>query len=179
MRPGPSHPPAITVRPWAEQDLWLLRELNTPRMTEHLGGPETEQQIVVRHRRYLDLPVAAGGEMFVIETADGLAVGSVGYWPRRWHDQDVYETGWGVLPAHQGNGVASAAVTLVVAHARARRDRRALHAYPSVHHPASNAICHRVGFTLVGPTKVEYPLGHLIEVNDWRLDLHVDDPRQD
>ncbi len=82
-------------------------------------------------------------------------------------------------PDPSGPRVATAAARLVAARARARRDRRTLHAYPSVHHPASNAICRRAGFALVGPTEFEYPPGQLIEVNDWRLDLHLEDPTQD
>lgn len=170
---------AIRLRPWCEADLLLLHKLNAPEMTDHLGGPETGEQIVRRHRRYVDIEAGAGGQMFVIVTAGGVAAGSVGYWPRRWHDQDVYETGWAVLPGHQGSGFATAATRLLVERARAGGDRRMLHAYPSVHHPASNAICRRVGFTLLGPTGFEYPPGQLIEVNDWQLDLQLDQPRQD
>jgi RimJ/RimL family protein N-acetyltransferase len=38
---------------------------------------------------------------------DGEAAGSVGYWEKDWRSGTVYETGWMVLPEHQGLGLAS------------------------------------------------------------------------
>ncbi|MFG2643509.1 hypothetical protein ACGFYP_21365 [Streptomyces sp. NPDC048370] len=46
-----------------EVGLETLHRQNTPEMTEHLGGPEPEQAIVDRHRRYLRLD---GGEMLLV-----------------------------------------------------------------------------------------------------------------
>ena len=50
---------------------------------------------------------------------------------------------------------------------------RSLHAFPSVGNAASNALCHRLGFTLRGPCDFEYPAGSglLMRSNDRRLDL--------
>ncbi|WP_440086780.1 hypothetical protein [Streptosporangium sp. LJ11] len=48
---------------------------------------------------------------------------------------------------------------------------RYLHAYPSVDHPASNAICRKLGFFLLGERDFEYPPGTTMRCNDWRLDL--------
>ena len=50
---------------------------------------------------------------------------------------------------------------------------RSLHAFPSVENAASNALCHRLGFTLRGPCDSEYPAGSslLMRSNDWRLSL--------
>jgi RimJ/RimL family protein N-acetyltransferase len=162
--------PPITLRAWTSTDLPLLQALNSPEMTEHLGGPETEEKLRERLERYLPSGRPAEGQMFVIEMGSA-AAGSVGYWQRRWHDEDVYETGWGVLPAHQGKGVAQAAVQLVVEHARRCGDRSALHAYPSPDNAASNAVCRKVGFTLLGIVDFEYPPGHWAQSNDWRYDL--------
>jgi RimJ/RimL family protein N-acetyltransferase len=46
-----------------------------------------------------------------------------------------------------------------------------VHAFPSVANAASNAICRKLGFTLLGEYQVEYPPGHPLTINDWRLDL--------
>ncbi|MEU3463632.1 GNAT family N-acetyltransferase [Streptomyces sp. NPDC006733] len=166
--------PAARVRleSWAERDLALLRATNSPQMMEHLGGPETEEQLFARHQRYLRIEGAGTGRMFsVVLLPQGEAVGTIGYWERPWQGETVYETGWGVLPRYQGRGIAVAAATAVIADAAARRTHASLHAYPSVDHPASNAICRKAGFTLVSACDFEYPPGNPIRCNDWRVDL--------
>lgn len=171
---GPADPSGLRLRPWSEADLPLLREVNAPSMTAHLGGPETEQQVLDRHRRYLDAAVDGTADMFVIVAGtQAVPVGTIGYWERRWHDEDVYETGWHVLPAFQGRGHATTAARLIVEHAREHGRRSALHAYPSADHPASNAVCRKAGFRLLGRSDFEYPRGRLMRVNDWRLDLRT------
>jgi RimJ/RimL family protein N-acetyltransferase len=79
--------------------------------------------------------------------------------------------GWSVLPAFQGRGVAVAGTVKAIASARAEQTRRYLHAFPSVSNAASNAICRKVGFALVEACDFEYPPGHVMRCNDWRLDL--------
>ncbi|MGH3386821.1 MAG: GNAT family N-acetyltransferase [Nocardioidaceae bacterium] len=166
--------PDLRIEPWGEADLDLLRRLNAPEMMQHLGGPETEEKVLRRHQRY----VAGDGtsQMFrvvllPIDAADGTAVGSVGYWERDWQGETVYEAGWHVLPSYQGRGIASTAVTEVARLAAAERKHTQLHAFPSVDNPASNAICRKVGFSFVGEYDFEYPRGHPMRCNDWRLDL--------
>jgi RimJ/RimL family protein N-acetyltransferase len=44
-------------------------------------------------------------------------------------------------------------------------------ALTSVDHPASNAICRKAGFTLVGPYDFEFPKGSFMHCNDWRYEL--------
>jgi RimJ/RimL family protein N-acetyltransferase len=46
-----------------------------------------------------------------------------------------------------------------------------VHAYPSIDNSPSNAICRRLGFELMGDDEFEYPKGHFMRCNDWRLDL--------
>jgi RimJ/RimL family protein N-acetyltransferase len=140
-------------------------------MLEHLGGPETESQVLDRHRRYLDLGDPGTGQMFAVTLSDGRPAGIIGYWERTWRDALTYETGWSVLQAFQGRGIATAAARAVAALAQAERRHQHLHAFPSVDHPASNAICRKAGFTLVGVTDFEYPPGNMMRCNEWRLDL--------
>ncbi|GAA4638043.1 hypothetical protein GCM10023196_094250 [Actinoallomurus vinaceus] len=170
--PKPTTAPEVRIEPWAEGDLDLLRRINAPEMTEHLGGPETEEKVLSRHRRYLEVGGDGSGGMFrVVVLPEGTAVGNIGYWEREWRGETVYETGWGILPEFGGRGLATAAGRLVVELARAERRHRFLHAYPSVDHPASNAICRKLGFTLLGPCDFEYPPGRPMRCNDWRLTL--------
>lgn len=161
----------VRIVRWSPDDLALLRALNSPEVRAHTGGPETDEQVRDRHERYVRGPGPRSGHMFAVVTPDGTKVGSVGFWPRDWHGEPVYEMGWAVLPGHQGRGLATAAVRAVVAAASAVGDRRHAHAYPSVDNPASNAVCRKAGFTLLGETEFEYPPGSLMRSNDWRTDL--------
>ncbi|WP_051950946.1 GNAT family N-acetyltransferase [Actinacidiphila yeochonensis] len=160
----------VRLKPWGEGDFWLLERTNSPEMTEHLGGPESAERLAERHRRYLGLSVP--GQMFRV-VAGGRTVGSIGFWQREWEGSTVYETGWGVLPEFQGRGLAARAARAVAAAARDDGRNRYLHAFPSTDHPASNAVCRRAGFTLLGPVRFEYPKGTWIASNDWRLDLRT------
>ena len=145
--------------------------MGDPVMTEHLGGPESAEKIAERHARY-QRAVGPASRMFkIVDEATGEAAGSVGYWEREWRGEQVYETGWSVLPAFQGRGIAAAATALAIDAARAERKHRFLHAYPSVDNAPSNAICRKLGFTLLGEAEFEYPKGSFMTCNDWRLDL--------
>jgi RimJ/RimL family protein N-acetyltransferase len=167
--------PEFRIEPWAEDDLPLLEKLmGDPAMTENLGGPESPEKIVERQKRYERLPGTGKGRMFkIIETATGESVGSVGYWERESSEGQVYETGWMVLPAFQGRGVATSATSQVIERASAERKHRFLYAYPSVDNAPSNAICRKLGFKLVDVSEYEYPKdsGKIMRCNDWRLDL--------
>ncbi|MCX5384909.1 GNAT family N-acetyltransferase [Streptomyces sp. NBC_00083] len=163
-------PPQIHLVAWSDGDLGLLRRNNAPEMTEHLGGPETEEKVLSRHAKYTALSArpATEGRMFKVVLADsGEAVGSVGYWPRIGEGEAVYETGYGILPEFRGRGLAVAALRAVVAEARAAGGPRTLHAYPSVDHTASNAICRKAGLTCAGEVAFEYPPGTPLRSNDW------------
>ncbi|MGR6317571.1 GNAT family N-acetyltransferase [Micromonospora soli] len=156
---------------WSTADLALLQQLNSPEVRAHTGGPETDEQVLARHERYVRGAGPRSGTMFTVRLPDGTKVGSVGFWERDWRGEPVYEMGWAILPAYQGRGLATAAVRAVTAEAAARGDRRFAHAYPSVDNPPSNAVCRKAGFTLLGETEFEYPPGHLMRSNDWRIEL--------
>ena len=163
----------VMLRPWSEDDLPILQSLlGDPEVMEHLGGPETPEQILRRHQRYLHIPADSLDHMFkIVWGPDSRGVGSIGYWKKSWRDQLVYETGWQVLPAYQGQGIASKAAQAVIEHARREPRFQYMHAFPSVNNMPSNAICRRLGFTLVETCQIEYPPGSSMLVNDWRLDL--------
>jgi RimJ/RimL family protein N-acetyltransferase len=163
----------IRLEPWSEGDLELLHQINTPEMKKHLGGPETEEQLLARNKRYAARDGFAAGGMFrIVLRPDDVAVGSIGYWEREWRGETVFETGWSVLPEYQGRGIAAAAAAEVIKLARSERRNRYLHAYPSVENPASNAICRKAGFVLVEQSDFEYPPGNMMRCNDWRFDLY-------
>lgn len=146
--------------------------MGDPEMTEHLGGPESPRKIAERQARYEQSSESGTSRMFKIVYVDtGEAVGSVGYWERTWRGDQVFEIGWSVLPAFQGRGIAGMATAQAIAEARSERKHQFLHAFPSVDNAPSNAICRKLGFTLVEECEFEYPPGNSMQCNDWRLDL--------
>jgi RimJ/RimL family protein N-acetyltransferase len=167
----PDARPPVRLEPWGKGDLPLLeRLLGDPAMTEHLGGPESPEQLAARQARY-ELPES---RMFkIVDDASGEAVGSVGYWERTWRGEDVLEIGWSVLREFQGRGLAGLATAQAIGLARAERARRYMHAFPAVDNGPSNAICRKLGFTLLGEDDFEYPPGTLMRCNDWRFDLRA------
>jgi RimJ/RimL family protein N-acetyltransferase len=162
----------IRLEPWSDDDLDLLRRANTPEMWKYLGGPETDEKVLQRHERYLPRNWRGGGGMFrVVLLPEDEPAGLVGYWERAEPGGVVYETGWHVLPQFQGRGVATAAMRALLDHAGTRPGPREVHAYPSVENGPSNAICRKLGFALVGAFDHEFPPGHPMRCNDWRLEL--------
>ena len=167
---------SVRLEAWADGDLPLLRRLmGDPAMTEHLGGPESEEKIVERQGRYEKIGGTGTGRMFkIVDEESGEGVGSVGYWDREVGDTTVWETGWSVLPEFQGRGIAGEATRQAIEAARAEGKHRYFHAYPSVDNAPSNAICRKLGFELLGEDAFEYPPGNPMVCNDWRLDLSGD-----
>ncbi|WP_028775865.1 GNAT family N-acetyltransferase [Shimazuella kribbensis] len=160
----------IKLETWSESCLSLLHQLNAPELMEHLGGPETEAQILARHNRYLNL--GETGKMYYIQfCSTGEVVGSVGYWERTWTEEKIYEMGWAVLPEFQGKGIATKAVAVAIDKARLEKKHTSIHAFPSIDNSASNAICRKLNFKLVQECKFEYPVGHFITSNDWEYEL--------
>jgi RimJ/RimL family protein N-acetyltransferase len=166
----------VLLERWAAEDLPLLEKLlGDPAMMTHLGGPETPEQMLRRHQRYIHLPEAGTDQMFkIIWAPSGEGVGSVGYWRKVWREQQIYEIGWLVLPQYQGRNVATKAAAAVIAQARREPKYRFLHAFPSIANAPSNAICRKLGFTLMEECRFEYPPGRSMTANDWRLELFED-----
>lgn len=165
----------VQLRPWRADDLPLMQAImGDPLMTEHLGGPESPEKLQHRLDRYTRIASAGNDRMYVIVIgAERLPAGSVGYWEKSWRGQSVWETGWHVLPAFQGRGIATRATSLVVDQARLQGLHRFMHAFPSIHNAASNALCRRLGFSLRGESDFEFPPGHWMRCNDWQLDLNA------
>ncbi|MFG3349637.1 GNAT family N-acetyltransferase [Streptomyces sp. NPDC048018] len=164
----------VRLEPWSDEDFALLHAVNAPELMDHLGGPESEEQLVARQRRYVALsadPDRPGAMFRIVLLPEETAAGAIGFWETSWDGEPVYETGWTVLPGCQGRGVATAATRAVLERARAEGRFRHLYAYPSTDNGPSNAVCRKAGFTLLGERDVEYPPGNPIRCNAWRIDL--------
>jgi RimJ/RimL family protein N-acetyltransferase len=94
------------------------------------------------------------------------AVGTIGVWDSEVDGEAVSEAGWMILPEHQGKGFASAALRLVLQMARSNPRWGDIHACPGASNGASNALCRKSGFVLLGPLTVDYA-GRTLEVNHW------------
>lgn len=159
----------IALTLWGPDDLAVLERSNTPAMTQHLGGPETAEQLRDRQARYLRLNASGEAQMYRIDL-DGVAVGGIGFWRVDHDGEAAYETGWSVETAAQGRGIAREALHRIIGLARARGDRRLLVAYPGADNPASNALCRGAGFVR-GRTFTEPWRGGELTVTAWVLDL--------
>ena len=155
--------PSVHLEPWGPDDLPLLEKtVGDPAMMTYLGGAETAEKMAERQVKY----AAPDSGMFkIIDDDSGDAIGSVGIWEREWRGETVHEAAWLVIPAFQGRGVAVDAIRQLIAQAGARP----IHAFPNVENAASNAICRKLGFTLLGEHDFEYPPGHWMRCSDWRL----------
>ncbi|MET0976780.1 MAG: GNAT family N-acetyltransferase [Leifsonia sp.] len=160
----------LTLVPWSDADLATLRRSNVPEMMEYLGGPESEQKLLERHERYLRLNREGTAQMYRIATAEHPeGVGVIGFWEHDWNAEAALEAGWSVEPAHQGRGLATAALEAIAERAAATRPGLALYAFPRVDNTASNAICRKAGLSFEGEADFEYPKGNPIRSNVWVL----------
>jgi RimJ/RimL family protein N-acetyltransferase len=159
----------VHLEPWGPDDLPLVEQLmGDPAMTEFLGGPESPEKLADRQRRYAQ---PGSGMYKIVDDETGEGVGSVGFWERDWQGETVFETGWSVIPAFQGRGIAAEATRQALELAKETGKHRFVHAYPKVENDASNAICRKLGFEFLGAHDFEYPAGNSIRCNDWRYDL--------
>jgi RimJ/RimL family protein N-acetyltransferase len=168
-------PVAVHIRPLAEGDLDLMRAiLGDPRMTEHLGGPQTEEAIREAHRAYL-ADDAPGGVFAITLGDDAAGVGWIGYWETELHGSLVWEAGLSVLPDWQGRGIGSRAFRIALDRAAAERRHRHVHAFVGLDNASSNRMCASLGFELLGETDVEYPPGTWTRCKEWRIALWPDE----
>jgi RimJ/RimL family protein N-acetyltransferase len=113
--------------------------------------------------------------MFTISLpAESAMAGSIGFWETTWQGEQIYETGWMVLPEYAGRGIATQAAAAIAARARGIGKHRFLHAFPNVLNAASNAVCQKAGFTNMGQCTFEYPKRSFMQCHNWRIDLFGD-----
>lgn len=162
----------MRLEPITADDLWLAEAFEAdPDMMVHLGGTRTNEQIADVHQRRLELMARGEAHMFKILPDDSdEPMGSIGFWETEHDGAQVHEMGWFVRREFQGQGVATAAGKRALDRARALPNATVMHAFPAVSNEASNAICRKLGFDLVGPMDFEFA-GRPLRCNDWRLDL--------
>jgi RimJ/RimL family protein N-acetyltransferase len=156
----------VELQAYTDADFALTEALETDvAVMRELGGPIEREKLPAIHRRRLGDP----WWFKIVAEAGGPAVGTIGVWETRHGDQPLYETGWMVLPAHQGRGIASAALALLIARVKAEPRFPSIHAFPPVTNAPSNALCRKFGFTLDGHDDFVYS-GRTLHCNHWALD---------
>jgi RimJ/RimL family protein N-acetyltransferase len=163
----------VELVPYADEHRALVEELETdPEVMRELGGAMPAEEIPRIHRRRL-ATVAAGEWYFVIvEEPAGPPVGTIGIWEKGLDGKTIHETGWMVLPAHQGRGIASRALAMLIERARADEGYPSIHAFPPVTNAPSNALCRKFDFELVTERDFVYA-GRTLRCNHWALDTSV------
>jgi RimJ/RimL family protein N-acetyltransferase len=156
----------MELQAYTDADFWLTEALETdPEVMRELGGPIERDKLPAIHRRRLGDP----WWFKIVLEPGGPPVGTIGIWETTHGDVTVHETGWMVLPDHQGRGIASAALTILIERAEAEPAFPSLHAFPPVTNDPSNALCRKFGFTLLGQDDFVYS-GRPLHCNHWALD---------
>jgi RimJ/RimL family protein N-acetyltransferase len=160
----------VELRDATVEDEWLTVALETdPRVMAELGGPWTADEARAAHHRRV-ASIAEHGTWWLEIVPDPAIgpVGTIGIWASEWAGEPISETGWMVLPEHQGKGYASAALAALIE--RTRHDPRwgDIHAFPGVSNGASNALCRKLGFEQLDEVTVDYA-GRILRCNRWVL----------
>ncbi|MGH8835254.1 MAG: GNAT family N-acetyltransferase [Actinomycetes bacterium] len=167
----------MRLRLYADEDRWLTEAMECdPVVMAHLGGPLSPADIPPIHaRRIVHSDDDVGYFVIIPDEATG-PIGTVGIWRLELDGETVHEVGWMLLPAFQGRGIASQALAMVLDLAKADTRVDAVHALPNIENPASNAICRKLGFELLGERDGGYG-GHRFRTNHWRLDMRTYRPQ--
>ena len=97
---------------YEDADFALTETLETdPVVMRELGGPTDPSRLPEVHRRRLGDP----WWFKIVPEPSGPPAGTIGIWEKELDGETIHETGWMVLPAFQGRGVATAALALLIA----------------------------------------------------------------
>lgn len=151
--------------------LWESIECD-PVMMEHLGEPTPRDRVPDILRRNIASVAAGTAWIFkIIPYGDSAeAAGTISLWETEHEGNQVNEIGWMILPPYQRQGLGTRAVGELLDQARAAGRWGIVHAYPPRSNAASNGLCRKLGFTLIGPHNFDFR-GRILHCNDWQIDL--------
>ena len=161
---------------YTDADLALTEEIECdPEMMAELGGPIDKAEIPRIHRRRLDSTANGDWWFKIIPDPGGPPAGTIGIWDATFGGSKIHETGWMVLPAFQGRGIASAALEMILSRARSEPRFSSIHAFPSISNRSSNALCRKFGFSMIEEVDGGYA-GSSFKCNHWELALEATQP---
>jgi RimJ/RimL family protein N-acetyltransferase len=140
-----------------------------PGTMRHLGGPASLESAREAHVRRLKVE-DPDWWLKIVPDPGGPAAGTIGIWDSEWEGARVHEAGWMVLPEFRGRGIATQALALLLERARSEPRIESVHAFPNVENEASNTLCRRAGFELIGNAEVEFR-GHRLRCNHWVVEV--------
>ncbi|HEX8922230.1 MAG TPA: GNAT family N-acetyltransferase [Pyrinomonadaceae bacterium] len=144
-----------------------------PQMMAHLGGAWDRELMPDKLRRDVEKVESDRAWVFKIipDEDSSNAAGTVCLWENSWRGESISEIGWMILPQFQRQGLGTKAVRAILDKARAeKRWGEVIHAFPSITNAPSNAICLKMGFSLIEECDLEYA-GQMLRCNHWRLDM--------
>jgi RimJ/RimL family protein N-acetyltransferase len=157
--------PIVDLLAYTEADFALTEALETdPEVMHELGGPIPVEELPRIHRMRVTDP----WWFKIVEGPGGMPVGTIGVWEKERGGTTFHETGWMVLPAFQGRGIASAALRVLIERVRAEPAFESMHAFPPVTNAPSNALCRKFGFSLLEQAEFAYA-GRTLRCNHWAL----------
>jgi RimJ/RimL family protein N-acetyltransferase len=152
---------------YQDADFALSEALETdPEVMRELGGPIDRDRLLKVHPRRVEDP----WYFTIVPEPPGPAAGTIGIWDKELDGVTIHETGWMVLPAFQGRGIATRALELLIERARQASQFPSMHAFPPISNAPSNALCRKFQFTLLGERSFVYA-GRTLHCNHWMLDL--------
>jgi RimJ/RimL family protein N-acetyltransferase len=159
----------VELAPYTDAHLELSIALETdPVVMKELGGPISRERVQKVHPRRVDDP----WYLTIVPEPSGPSVGTIGIWSTEHDGATIFETGWMLLPAYQGRGLASAALRELIARASADGRFPAMHAFPPVTSAPSNALCRKFDFELRGRHEFVYA-DRPLQCNHWVRVLSV------
>ena len=161
----------MRLRLYSDDDRALTEAMECdPVVMAELGGPVPRAEIPALHRRRLEFIADDPWWFVIVPEPDGPAAGEIGIWETEHDGSPIHETGWMLLPAFHGRGIASAALSLLLDRARSEPRFEQVHAFPGVTNAASNALCRKFGFALLGEIDGDYR-GSALRCHHWVLAL--------
>jgi RimJ/RimL family protein N-acetyltransferase len=162
---------AVELVLYSDADRWLTEEIECdPRMMRELGGAIRREEAAEAHRRRLATIADDPWWFKIVLHPEGQAAGMIGIWASEHDGEELDEVGWMVLPPLQGRGIATAALKLLLDRARSAPRFERIHAFPGISNAPSNALCRKVGFSLLGECEVRFR-DRPLRCNHWELVL--------
>ena len=160
----------MELQPVTPEDVLLYQRIHCdPEMMQHLGGPFPKEEAPQILKRALAHVENGGAWLFkVMAHRDFPPAGTVCIWQSEHQGEPIHEMGWTILPSYQGRGLATQAVQALLDKAQTEGRWGPIHAFPATSNAPSNAMCKKMGFTLLEECDLDYS-GRALRCNHWKL----------